>query len=46
MSQPERFEVLIVGLMDALEHFLHRAFVLKHEIRQVKKNIPPRAVGH
>ena len=36
----------IKSLMDALEHFLHRAFVLKHEIRQVKKNIPPRAVGH
>ena len=35
----------INSLMDALEHFLHRAFVLKHELRQVKKNIPPRAVG-
>ena len=33
-------------LMDALEHFLHRTFLLKHELRRVKKNIPPRAVGH
>jgi hypothetical protein len=36
----------INSLMDALEHFLHRTFVLKHELRRVKKNIPPRAVGH
>ena len=36
----------INSLMDALEHFLHRTFVLKHELRRVKKNIPPRAIGH
>ena len=36
----------INSLLAALEHFLHRAFVLKHEIRRVKKNIPPRVVGH
>jgi hypothetical protein len=29
-------------LMDALENFLHRAFVLKHELHKMKKNIPPR----
>jgi len=29
-------------LMEALENFLHRAFVLKHEFRQMKKNIPAR----
>ncbi|MGH7058769.1 MAG: DUF4145 domain-containing protein [Stellaceae bacterium] len=34
----------INSLMEALEHFLHRTFVLKHELRRVKKNIPPRAV--
>jgi hypothetical protein len=36
----------INSLMDALEHFLHRAFVLTHELRRVKENIPPRATGH
>jgi hypothetical protein len=36
----------INSLMNALEHFLHRTFVLKHELRRVKKNIPPRVVGH
>jgi len=29
-------------LMDALENFLHRAFVLKHQFRRMKKNIPVR----
>src|SRR5580693_1708506 len=33
-------------LMDALENFLERAFVLKHNIRRVKKNIPTRVGGH
>jgi hypothetical protein len=33
-------------LMDALENFLERAFVLKHNIRKVKKNIPTRIGGH
>ena len=33
-------------LMDALENFLERAFVLKHKLRRVKKNIPTRAGGH
>jgi hypothetical protein len=33
-------------LMDALENFLVRAFVLKHNIRKVKKNIPARVGGH
>ena len=33
-------------LMGALENFLERAFVLKHDLRRVKKTIPPRAVGH
>ena len=32
-------------LMGALENFLERAFVLKHDLRRVKKNIPPR-IGH
>jgi hypothetical protein len=32
----------IETLMIALEHFLHRAFVLKHEIRHLGKAIPPR----
>jgi uncharacterized protein DUF4145 len=36
----------INSLMNALEHFLHRAFVLTHELRRVKENIPPRASGH
>jgi hypothetical protein len=36
----------INSLMDALEGFLHRTFVLKHELRRVKKNIPPRAIDH
>ena len=36
----------INSLLAALEHFLHRAFVLKHEVRRVKRNIPPRVVGH
>jgi hypothetical protein len=36
----------IHSLMNALEHFLHRAFVLTHELRRVKENIPPRATGH
>lgn len=33
-------------LMSALENFLERAFVLKHDVRSVKKNIPPRGNGH
>jgi hypothetical protein len=33
-------------LMDALENFLERAFVLKHNIRRVKKNISTRVGGH
>jgi hypothetical protein len=33
-------------LMRALENFLERAFVLKHDVRRVKKNIPPRGNGH
>jgi|SRR6516162_8880173 hypothetical protein len=33
-------------LMDALENFLERAFVLKHNLRRVKKNIPTRVGGH
>jgi hypothetical protein len=36
----------INSLMDALEHFLHRTFVLTRELRRVKENIPPRATGH
>jgi hypothetical protein len=32
----------IEALMDALENFLHRAFVLKHNLRKVKQNIPLR----
>jgi hypothetical protein len=32
----------IKALMTALEHFLHRAFVLKHEIRKLGKAIPAR----
>jgi hypothetical protein len=36
----------INSLLGALKHFLHRAFVLKHELRRVKKNIPLRVVGH
>jgi hypothetical protein len=36
----------INSLMNALEHFLHRTFVLPHELRRVKENIPPRAGGH
>lgn len=35
----------IKTLMTALEHFLYRAFVLKHEIRQLGKAIPPRDRG-
>jgi hypothetical protein len=31
--------------MDTLENFLHRAFLLKHQLRETKKNIPARA-GH
>jgi hypothetical protein len=30
----------IDDLMDALENFLQRAFVIKHRVRRVKKNIP------
>jgi hypothetical protein len=33
-------------LIGALENFLERAFVLKHNIRRVKKNIPTRVGGH
>ncbi len=33
-------------LMGALENFLERAFVLKHNLRRVKKNIPARVRGH
>jgi hypothetical protein len=33
-------------LMAALENFLERAFVLKHNLRRVKKNIPARVGGH
>jgi hypothetical protein len=33
-------------LMDVLENFLERTFVLKHKLRGVKKNIPTRAGGH
>jgi Domain of unknown function (DUF4145) len=33
-------------LMDALENFLERAFVLKHNLRRVKKNIPARVGSH
>jgi hypothetical protein len=33
-------------LMRALEIFLERAFVLKHDVRRVKKNIPARVDGH
>lgn len=29
-------------LMNALENFLERAFVLKHDLRRMTKNIPPR----
>ena len=36
----------IDDLMGALENFLHRAFVLKHKVRRVKKNIPARVSGH
>jgi hypothetical protein len=36
----------IYHLMDALENFLERAFVLKHNVRRVKKNIPARVGGH
>jgi hypothetical protein len=32
-------------LMDALENFLERAFVIKHNIRRLKKVIPARS-GH
>jgi hypothetical protein len=32
-------------LVDALENFLHRTFVLKHQLREVKKIIPARS-GH
>jgi hypothetical protein len=32
-------------LMGTLENFLERAFVLKHNLRSVKKNIPARG-GH
>jgi hypothetical protein len=39
-------QAVINSLMDMLEHFLHRTFVLKHELRRVKKNIPLRVVGH
>jgi hypothetical protein len=38
--KPEDAEIRT--LMTALEHFLHRAFVLKHEIRQLGRAIPPR----
>ena len=33
-------------LMGALENFLERAFVLKHDLRRMKKDIPPRAGSH
>jgi hypothetical protein len=33
-------------LVRALEHFLERAFVLKHDVRRLKKNIPPRGGGY
>ena len=36
----------IDDLMDFLENFLHRTFVLKHNVRRVKKNIPARVDGH
>jgi hypothetical protein len=36
----------IYDLMDALENFLQRAFVIKHNVRRVKKNIPARVGGH
>jgi hypothetical protein len=36
----------IDDLMGALENFLQRAFVLKHKVRRVKKNIPARVGGH
>ncbi|HEV2336588.1 MAG TPA: DUF4145 domain-containing protein, partial [Stellaceae bacterium] len=32
----------IDSLMQALENFLERAFVLKHDVRRVGRNIPPR----
>jgi hypothetical protein len=32
----------IDSLMRALENFLERAFVLKHDLRRVGKNVPPR----
>jgi hypothetical protein len=33
-------------LMGALENFLERAFVIKHKVRRVKKNIPARVRGN
>jgi hypothetical protein len=38
-------EAQIDTLMQALESFLHRAFVLKHEFRRMKKDIPQRHGG-
>jgi hypothetical protein len=38
-------EDAIDHLMGALENFLERAFVLKHNVRRVKKSIPPRVSG-
>jgi Domain of unknown function (DUF4145) len=38
--QPSTIE--IDSLMQALENFLERAFVLKHDLRRLGKNIPPR----
>jgi hypothetical protein len=36
----------INDLMDVLESFLRCAFVLKHNLRRVKKNIAARVGGH
>jgi Domain of unknown function (DUF4145) len=37
----------IDSLMNALEHFLYRTFMLTHELRRVRANIPPRVgAGH
>jgi hypothetical protein len=33
------------SLMDALENFVHRTFVLKHQLREVKKIIPPKVAA-
>jgi hypothetical protein len=38
-------EDAIDHLMGALENFLERAFVIKHNVRRVKKSIPPRVSG-